>query len=125
MRVVFKHYPLNFHANARPAALAAIAAQMQGKFWPYHDLLFHNAKKLGDADLQQWARIIGLDLARFNADRQSPAAQKQLKRDMSDASRIGVRGTPSIYLNGRKVKASLGSADAIVNLVKSEILKIE
>lgn len=125
MQVVFKHYPLNFHANARPAALAAIAAQMQGKFWPYHDLTFQNMKTMADEDLQRWAQVIGLDMDKFNADRQSPEAQKQLQADMTEANRIGVRGTPSIYLNGRKVKASLGSTDAVVNLVKSEVLKIE
>ena len=68
VRIVYKHFPLNFHAQARPAAIAAIAAQEQGRFWEYHDVLFENIQKLGTADWDGFAKEAGLDVARFKKD---------------------------------------------------------
>jgi protein-disulfide isomerase len=115
--------PLNFHANARPAALASIAAQRQGKFWEYHDRLFENQSRIGGEDLRTWARIEGLDMEQFERDLQDPATRRQLQVDIQDAVRAGVRGTPTVFLNGRRVLTRPQSAQAIVDLVRTEILQ--
>ncbi|HIA01226.1 MAG TPA: hypothetical protein EYN06_04600 [Myxococcales bacterium] len=121
LRVVFKHFPLGFHVNARPAAAAAIAAQRQGKFWDYHDLLFQNMKRLSRSDLINWAKVIGLDLPRFEKDLIDLKVQSQISQEQAEGTRAGVRGTPSVFLNGRRVKNTPTSTDAVISLVNSEV----
>lgn len=126
LRVVFKHFPLtSIHKNARPAALAAMAAQRQGKFWDYHDMLFQNQQKLEGSDLVAWARVVGLNEAQFVKDMADPALADRLAAEVREATLAGVQGTPTLFLNGRRVKGSIDSADKLVDLVKSEVLKAE
>jgi len=101
-RFVYKHFPLtSIHPQAMPAALAAAAAQQQGKFWEMHELLFANQRALGDEQLREYARKLNLDMARFDADRQSEAIKQQVQEDAKLAQRVGVRGTPTIFVNGK------------------------
>lgn len=101
-RVVFKHFPLtSIHPQAMPAALAATAAQKQGKFWQMHELLFANQRALGSEQLTQYAKQIGLDLAKFEADMQSDEVKSAVRDDMQLAQRVGIRGTPTIFVNGK------------------------
>lgn len=101
-RFVYKHFPLtSIHPNAMPAALAAAAAQQQGKFWEMHELLFANQRALGDEQLREYAQRLNLDMARFDADRQSDAMKQQVQEDTRLAQRVGVRGTPMIFVNGK------------------------
>ena len=104
VKVVFKQFPLAMHKLAQSAALASLAAHRQGKFWQYHDLLFENQKSLSEAKYIELARKIGLDLERFNKDYKAPVNQQTLERDMADAQLAGVRGTPTIFVNGRRLK---------------------
>jgi protein-disulfide isomerase len=98
-----------------------MAAHRQGKFWDYHDLLFQNMKRLGRKDLVNWAKVVGLDNTRFEKDLADPNLQRLIRLDESEGSRAGVRGTPSVYLNGRRVQNTPTSTDAIIALVNSEI----
>lgn len=101
-KLVFKHLPLvSIHPQAMPAALAAVAAQRQGKFWEMHEKLFANQRELGPEQLKQYAREIGLDMARFEADLQSDEVKAVVQDDMQLAQRVGVRGTPTIFVNGK------------------------
>jgi protein-disulfide isomerase len=101
-RLVFKHYPLtSIHPQALPAAIAAAAAQKQGKFWEMHEKLFANQRALAPEQLKQYAREIGLDVARFEADMQSEEVKQAVQEDVELAQRIGVRGTPTIFVNGK------------------------
>jgi protein-disulfide isomerase len=104
IKIVFKHFPLNMHDFAKPAAEAAVAAQRQGKFWPYHDLLFKNYKKLNAELIESLAVEAGLDKARFDADRKDPKVKAQVQKDYNDAIQAGVRGTPTFFINGVQVK---------------------
>ncbi|MFA6284687.1 MAG: thioredoxin domain-containing protein [Desulfurivibrionaceae bacterium] len=104
VKVVFKQFPLAMHKQAQSAALASLAAHRQGKFWQYHDLLFENQKSLSEAKYKELAKKIGLNLERFNTDYKAPASQQALDRDMADAQIAGVRGTPTIFVNGRRLK---------------------
>lgn len=103
-KVVFKHYPLSFHKNARFAALAAMAAQKQGKFWEFHDRLFENHKNLSPERIRALAQEMKLDLAQFDRDLASRDLAQRLEKDINDAHRAGVRGTPTIFINGRRLK---------------------
>jgi protein-disulfide isomerase len=106
VRIVYKHFPLGFHAAARPAAIASLAAQEQGKFWEMHDVLFENTGSLSEAKLDEYAQQAGLDMERFKAD----YAQKQTEYDArvtaeyKEGVSVAVRGTPTLYINGRKVR---------------------
>ena len=102
-----------------------MAAQRQGKFWEYHDLLFQNQKRLSRSDLVAWAKVVGLDIAQFEKDMADPALARRLQADMAEGSRVGVRGTPSVFINGRKMKSAPTSTDALVDIIKSEILQID
>lgn len=104
VKVVFKHFPLNIHKQAQPAALASIAAHRQGKFWAYHDLLFENQKNLSEAKYTELAKKLGLDLEKFTKEYKSSTSQQALARDIYDAQLAGVRSTPTIFVNGRLLK---------------------
>lgn len=104
VKVVYKHFPLKMHKKAKFAAFAAIAAQKQGKFWAYHDKLFQNSKSLNPATYKKIARELNLDLKKFDKDYKSLETRRKLAEDMKDGQEAGVRGTPTLFLNGREVK---------------------
>jgi protein-disulfide isomerase len=102
VKFVYKNYPLPFHKNAMPAAKAAIAAGKQGKFWEMHDKLFENQRNLGDDFYVQAAKEIGLDVEQFKKDMESDATQQQIAQEMKEARAAAVRGTPTIFIDGKK-----------------------
>lgn len=99
---VFKQYPLNIHTNAEVAARAALAAHLQGKFWPMHDLLFQNQEKLDAQSIDAYAKQVGLDLVKFRADLGSEAVKAAVAKDLDQGKKLDIQGTPSIFVNGRK-----------------------
>lgn len=101
VKVVFKNYPLRSHPWAKPAALAGLAAHRQGKFWEMHDLLFAGQKELNHQKFQIFAQQLGLDMAKFNADLKNPELAKKVDRDTQLGKQSGVRGTPTLFVNGR------------------------
>jgi protein-disulfide isomerase len=107
VNLVFKHFPLSFHRAARPAAVASQAALEQGKFWEMHDVLFENQKTLDASKMDEYAKEAGLDVPRFNKDMEANKAkyEKQVEADFREGQAIDVRGTPSLYIGGKKVRA--------------------
>ncbi len=103
VKIVFKNLPLKSHDMAQPAAIAALAADKQGKFWEYHDKLFVE-KKITPESFNKIAEELGLDIAQFKKDRASTPLSNHLKNDMQEAQSLGINGTPTIFVNGRKVK---------------------
>ena len=103
LRVVLKHNPLPFHPLARPAALAAIAAGHQGKFWQMHDKMFEHSQELDESHFFKWAKQLGLDIGRFRRDKGDAAAGRQVDDDMTVADSVEARGTPTFFINGRKI----------------------
>lgn len=101
VRVVFKHYPLQFHAMARRAATAAEAAGRQGKFWQMHDAIFSTQDLLSDELLIGHATALGLDVARFTKDLDDPELAKRIEASRTEALSFGVDSTPSFLVNGR------------------------
>ncbi|MBI1363863.1 MAG: thioredoxin domain-containing protein [Proteobacteria bacterium] len=106
VRLAFVHMPLSFHKHAIPAAKAAIAAQRQGKFWEYHDALFANQDKLGEKLFIQTAKELGLDMAKFDKDRNDPALDDLIQTDSKSGAAIGARGTPYFLINGVAVNGA-------------------
>ncbi len=99
---VFKQFPLvQIHPQAMNAAKASAAAHKQGKFKEMHDILFKNSRKLQPEDLKKYAAEIGLNVAKFEKDMESPEIAKQIDEDMALARTVGVRGTPTIFVGGK------------------------
>ncbi len=86
------------------AAVAALAAESQGKFWEFHDLLFENYNRLNDEKIQEIAQTVGLNQEEYEKMKKDPAIQKKVRRDLSDGRRAGVRGTPTVFINGRRLR---------------------
>jgi protein-disulfide isomerase len=103
VKIVFKNMPLRFHKMAEPAARAALAAGEQEKFWEFHDELFA-AEKLNEEVITATAVKLGLDMEKFARDLNSPAIKQQINQDLRDAQEAGVTGTPTIFINGKKLK---------------------
>ncbi len=100
VRVVFKHYPLPSHMSARPAAIAAVAAQRQDKFWEMHDMLFRNQRALDPASLRRYAQSVGLDMDRYDRDVEDPEIARLIDEEAAEARRVGVRATPTVFVDG-------------------------
>lgn len=106
VRLVYKHFPLSFHKAAKPTAIASVAAHEQGKFWELHDVLFESSASLDPSKIEQYAQQAGLDMERFRrdlAERRSDY-EKLVNADYAAGTRIDVRGTPTLYINGKKVR---------------------
>jgi protein-disulfide isomerase len=122
VRVAFKHQPLPFHANAKGAANASMAAHEQGKFWEYHDKLFANQRALDRASLEKYAQELGLDMGKFKAALDSNKYEAQVTADMSEATRMGVSGTPTFFINGRSVVGAQ-PIEAFKRIIDEELKK--
>jgi len=116
VQIVFKHNPLEMHANARQAAAASIAAYRQGKFWEYHDKLFQNQRSLDADSLVRYAEELGLDLMLFQEDMGAPMVSAQIDYERALAEKLGARGTPQFFINGTKL-AGWGSYPGFKSMV--------
>lgn len=103
VKIAYKHLPLRSHNMARPAALASMAANEQGKFWEYHDKLF-GEQKIVPASFDLIATELELDLEKFKSDMNSRQLQQIVAQDTADAGQLGVTGTPTVFINGSKLK---------------------
>lgn len=103
VKIVFKHFPIRSHRNARLASAASIAADQRGKFWEFHDKLFENHRTLSPEKIREIARSFGFDETEFLQDVKSVDAETRINTDIRDARMIGVSGTPTIFVNGRKL----------------------
>ncbi|MDE2040390.1 MAG: thioredoxin domain-containing protein [Elusimicrobia bacterium] len=105
-RFIFKHFPLHIHPYALAAAVAAECAGRQGKFWPYHDLLYERQAEWTNKDaplkFEQYARELGLDEAAFKACRSDPAVARLVEADAREARLRWVGGTPTFFINGKR-----------------------
>ncbi len=124
VQVAFKHYPLNFHPNAVPAALASEAAREQGKFWEMHDKLFANQEKLDRASLDGYAQELGLDMVKFKAFVDGEKGKAIIQANTVEATQFGVRGTPSFFINGRHFRGAQ-PFEAFKQVIDEELKKAD
>jgi glutaredoxin len=102
VRLYFKHFPLGSDTIARLAADAAVAAHDQGKFWPFNARVWAQMDDLGPAVLEKIAKEVGLDVARWRKEAASDAVKARVEADKAEGDDLGITGTPTIYVNGRK-----------------------
>ncbi len=129
VRIEFFHYPLDtacnpaltrpLHGNACLAAVASECAAAQGKFWPYHDLLFDNQKQLDRANLVRFAARVGLDEAAFTACLDSDEAKQAVANDIARGTSLEVKSTPTLFVNDRVVRGSL-AGDKLEHVIRIE-----
>src|SRR6185312_12367062 len=117
-----RQHPLPIHAHARAAALAALAADQQGKFWPMHEKLFASARSLDEESLVRLAGEAGLDVGRWQQARSG--AEAALARDEALAEALGVTGTPTFFVDGRKIVGAQ-PIDVFQQTIDEEIAKAE
>jgi protein-disulfide isomerase len=101
VRFAFKHNPLSFHNRAKPASNAAACAGEQGKFWQMHDQLFENQRQLEDANFEQYAGKIGVDVGKWKSCYSSKKYEGKITGDQRQVVSLGARGTPAFFINGR------------------------
>jgi protein-disulfide isomerase len=120
LRVHFKHMPLAFHKDAFQAAEALMAAGAQGKFWPMHDKLFAGQRALAREDLERYAQELGLDVYRFRAELDQGTYKAEIEADQAQAAKLGVRGTPTTFVNGWLVSGAL-SLQQLKEIIEREL----
>lgn len=109
VRFVVRDFPIDdLHPGATEAAIAARCAQAQGKGWSYHDKLFLEQERRTAEDLVQFAREAGLDVNAFGTCFEDPAIERAVAADLRLGISVGVRGTPTFFVNGIRVEGSLG-----------------
>lgn len=101
VKLIYKQFPLSMHPHAPMAAAASLAANEQGKFWPMHNVLFKNFRKLSRENILAWAQDLGLDMNKFKSDLDSNKYDAVIKKDIADGEAVGVYGTPAFFINGK------------------------
>lgn len=129
---VFRHYPMDqqcnegvsrtHHPHACEAAMAAHCAGKQDQFWPYHDLLFANQKRLADEDLAFYAERLSLDIPSWRACMTNGGERRELLADIEAAQALEITGTPRIYIGGREMRGAVSEAilDAAIRVALGE-----
>ena len=121
IRFVVRDFPLtSIHENAFQAALAANAAHKQGKFFEYIEFLYRNQDALDKESLKKYASETGLNPAQFELDLQSAEIAAEIRKDMADGANYGITGTPTVYINGIKVRRNMADffREAIERVLK-------
>ncbi len=126
IKFVFRNFPLSQHQNAMIAAEAAEAAGTQGKFWEMHDMLYDKQLQWGESTtpldfFTDYAKTIGLDIAKFTKDIQTNAYQDAILNDESDGNTLGVNATPTFYING--VVTQTYTYDGLKSLIDGQLNK--
>lgn len=119
VKIVFQSYPLD-EFSAKVAA-AAFAADRQGKFWEFHDLLFFHYDSLNEQVIEEIAMDLGLDMGQFKEDLDDPEILRKIRRDILDGSKVGVGGVPATFINGRLLKN--GTPESLKGQVEKELVK--
>jgi protein-disulfide isomerase len=121
VKEVFMNFPVRSHKYAETAARAALAADKQGKFWEFHDKLFENANQLNDEKVREIAKELNLNMEQFEKDWQSEETLAKVRSDIDQGSRIGVRGVPAVFINGRQLKQR--SLEGFSEIIDKELEK--
>jgi protein-disulfide isomerase len=121
VKIVYKNFPIRSHKYSEPAARAALAAQKQGKFWPFYNLLYVHYKDLSDKKMYEIANQLKLDMIRFEKDRKDPAIAEKVRADLRDGNRAGVRGVPTVFINGRNLRNR--SLEGFSEMIEKELRK--
>jgi protein-disulfide isomerase len=119
VKLVIKHFSI--HSFARKAAIAALAAGKQGRFWEFHEKLFANQKELSDAKVEMIAQELRLNMEQFKQDLKDPSLGLLIDRDLNDGLQAKIRATPTIFVNGRLL--SKESLSGLREAIEAELKK--
>lgn len=122
VQLVFKHLPLSIHPEAFASAQASHCAGEQGKFWEFHDRLFASDDLTAPA-LKKYAGELSLNTEEFNRCLDSEASRAAVLKDLAEARRANVEGTPTFFVNGRPVRG-IGSAEALRKVIDDELKSV-
>jgi len=130
LRVIYRQFPLAMHAHARDAAYAAEAAGRQGRFWEMHDLLFREQAVWSNSTdvralFSAYAGMLQLDLGRFKQDIDNPDVQRQVEMDQKRGAMIGVKTTPTIFLNNEAVEPAQLTPETFPAAVEAAVNKFK
>jgi protein-disulfide isomerase len=117
VKLVHKNFPIRSHKFAFKAAVAAMAAGGQGKFWEFHDELYKNYNQLNDQKIKEIATMLQLDETRFGDQQNNPAIIDHIRKDYEEGIQLGIRGIPTVFINGKKIR------DRSMNNLEAEIDK--
>ena len=124
LKVVFKNYPLtSIHKFAVKAAVSALAAGRQGKFWEFHDALFENYKNLNEEKISEIVTRLELDPTKFEADRKDRELANLVNGDYQEGSQLGIRGVPTVFINGKQQRR--WSPQLLEQAIEAELQKIK
>lgn len=125
IRVVFRQYPLtSIHPQAFKASEASLCAHDQGKFWELHDLMFEEQSALDIAALEDKAKRLGLDEAKFSSCLSSGKYEAQVQADLKAGIAAGVSGTPAFFVNGRPLSGAIG-LERLSEIVDEELARAQ
>lgn len=121
VRIVFRQYPLtSIHPNAQKAAEASLCAGEQGHFWPVHDWLFQNQKSLAVTEIQKAVSGMGVEMDTFNECLKSGKYSAGIQMDVAAGMKVGVSGTPAIFVNGRPLSGAV-AYETIAAIIDEEL----
>lgn len=108
VKLVFRDFPLSFHPQAEPAAIAANCAGEQGKYFEFHDQIFNNGGAAGKSsvDYKKWAQELGLDVTKWESCLSDAAQRQEIQKDLQDGTAAGISGTPGFIINGQLVSGA-------------------
>ena len=119
--LVIKHFPLRMHPFAEKAAMAALAAAKQNKYREISSLYFKNYKNLNDQTIKEYAQQTGINMEAFDKEREDNALKTIIAEDLNLGKKLGIRGVPSVFINGRAFRGR--SIDALSQQVEQELKK--
>ncbi len=124
IKIAFKQFPLSFHSQAKKAAVASLCMNAQSKdlFWKLHDHMFDNQSKLGPEDLKAAAKSLGADVEKFNKCLDDNATIAQVEKEIQEGQKLGVKSTPTFYVNGQLVAGAL-PVDTFSEIIDEELAK--
>jgi protein-disulfide isomerase len=120
VRLVFKQFPLDSHADAEFGAEASLAAQAQGKFWQMHDLMYAGFPDLSRRTVFNYAKQLGLDIKQFTADMDSHKYKARVHMEEQEGEAANVGGTPTFFVNGKKYNG-IFDLTTVAPLIKKEL----
>jgi|SRR4051794_38481297 len=126
VKVIFRHMPFPVHAHAFEAACASEAADLQGKFWETHDLLYREQLNWSNAPnarqiFASYAGVLGLDVDRFTKDMDSPEVKARVEQDKKRAESLGINTTPSLFINNKSVPPDSLKPDNLRKVVSDAV----